>query len=655
MLLEAGARQLPDELKKMTPLMLAAAGYHDHIIRILVSPRFLSSMSSHEHDGATKQGSAASGCARFRLHKSTSASKLGARGSCNQRYYSALLDILEAKSLNDRRAVDWAALHDKQSACAIFLRKLHETATSALRSIGTQQLVPRRPMSSEPVILQRSFLSWDYMQFFALKHIEGQRTRLVSAQSACVSPATQLAEGCSCSAMFCVPGLCFCLKGDFNSRGAADLGCLRDDGMNLDLDFSNPFVSEHCETIIRNVLKDGFSLDVFDDFDLQMYNLPPNHDTDCNWFSIGTKLATSDSAAAFANPPDDAPCLSFINLVGAALVLQLLPRLLSLKDSNSTESWKWHDPTYTKFRQDLLAPVLGSANDSCQRAACFASFKNKVFELCFQFSRVCEGTSCWGRAMLQDWQDFGFHLWRAELLCCDTPLSLCYNMKDLACRFRCMQSHLRIRVRSKPSKYSPHVGQLLLCDAAKCGCPCALTPDQVMHLGVIPSVLEKRPSEFCQAGPDGSPGLGLYTTIHLQTGSLIAPYIGELMLSRENEQDEEQYKEEGLMCYAFELPLSEDSNLRPPGRENKVVVDPTRFGGLARFFNHSCNPNLHFVMVRAGKDLPVLYLYACTDIAAGTELTISYGSQLTYACMCSQCKHTKAKKRFDADGKVHCK
>ena len=128
---------------------------------------------------------AASGCARFRLHKSTSASKLGARGSCNQRYYSALLNILEAKSLNDRRAVDWAALHDKQSACAIFLRKLHETATSAQRSIGTQQLVPRHPMSSEPVILQRSFLSWDYMQFFALKHIEGQRTRLVSESLQC--------------------------------------------------------------------------------------------------------------------------------------------------------------------------------------------------------------------------------------------------------------------------------------------------------------------------------------------------------------------------------------------------------------------------------------------------------------------------------------
>jgi ankyrin repeat protein len=644
MLLEAGARQHPDELKKMTPLMLAAANHHDHIIRILVSPRFLSSMFPREHDGAARLGDAATGCARFRLQKSTSASKLGARGSCTQRYYSALLDILEAKSSNDRRAVDWAALHDKQSACAVFLRKLHETASSAQRSADTTQLVSRRALPSEPVILQRSFLSWEYMRFFALKYIEGQRARPVSAQTACVLPTAHLAEGCSCSAMFCIPGLCFCLKGDFNSRGAADLGCLRDDGMNMDLDFSNPFVGEHCEMIIRTVLEHGFSVRVFGDFDMQMYTMPPNHDTDCNWFSIGTKLATSDSAAAFANPPNEAPCLSLINLVGAGLALQLLPRLLSLRDSDSTESWKWRGPLYTKFRQEVSTLLCDSASDPSQRAACFASFKKKVHELSFEFSRVCEGSSCWGRAMLQDWQDFGLHLWRAELLCCDTPLSLCYNMKDLACRFRCMQSHLRIRVRSKPSKHSPHVGQLLLCDAAKCGCPCALTPDQVMHLGVIPTVLDKRPSEFCQPGLDGSPGLGLYTTIHLQTGSLIAPYIGELMLSRENMQDEEQYTQEGLMCYAFELPLSEDSNLRPPGRENKVVVDPTRFGGLARYVNHSCHPNLHFVMVRAGKDLPVLYLYACTDIAAGTELTMSYGSQLTYACMCSQCKYAKAKK-----------
>ena len=143
-----------------------------------------------------------------------------------------------------------------------------------------------------------------------------------------------------------------------------------------------------------------------------------------------------------------------------------------------------------------------------------------------------------------------------------------------------------------------------MCDSAKCGCPCALTPDQVMHLGVVPSVLDRRCSEFCQA-IDGRPGQGLFTTIALQSGSLVAPYIGELMLNSENQRDEEQYKEEGQMCYAFELPLSEDSNLRPAGRENKVVVDPTRFGGLARYVNHSCHPNLDFIMVRAGKDLPV--------------------------------------------------
>jgi hypothetical protein len=181
----------------------------------------------------------------------------------------------------------------------------------------------------------------------------------------------------------------------------------------------------------------------------------------------------------------------------------------------------------------------------------------------------------------------------------------CHSMKELACRYRCMQSHLRMRVKNKISKHSPNVSQLLLCDASKCGCPCALTADQVMHLGVLPHLLEKRPSEYCQPAPGGRPGQGLYTSIPLQAGSLVAPYLGELMLSCENLHDEEQYQAEGLMCYSFELPLSEDSNLRPMGRENKVVVDPTRFGGLARYVNHSCIPNLDFVMVRAGKDLPV--------------------------------------------------
>ncbi len=430
MLLEAGARQLPDERRKLTPLMLAAARSHDHIIRILVSPRFLSSMSPRDLDSLSKQVDTTSCCARLRLHKSASASKHDLRVSFSQRYYPALLNILDAKSLNGRRAVDWAGLgagwaglRDQLSDCAIFLQKLYENAITSQRSVDAHQIAPRRDVPSEPVILQRSFLSWEYMRFFALKYNEASQTRChVSAQrGSCLSSVTRAADGCSCSAMFCVPGLCFCLKGDMNSRVAADLGCLRDDGMNLDLDFAHPFVKNQCETFIRFVQEKGFSVDLYDDFDHQMYNIPPDDDADCNWFSVGTKLATPDSISSSRNQHNDVSCLSMINLIGVALVIQLLPRFLTSKNAGS---WRWSDPTYSKFRQEVLALLLECASDCSKRTSCFASLKGKILDLSCEFPRVCEGTSSWGRSMLQDWQDFGFHLWRAEVLCCDSTLSL---------------------------------------------------------------------------------------------------------------------------------------------------------------------------------------------------------------------------------------
>ncbi len=622
MLLEAGARQLPDERRKMTPLMLAAARGHDPIIRILVSPRFFASMSPRENEKISKNGDSG-GSARIRFQKLHASSKASGQGSFIQRYYPALLNMLKAQSANDRRAVDWASFRNHESSCAVFLRKLYAIATAMQQSIDSQQIACHHIMPSEPVILQRSFLSWEYMRHFAAKHFEALNVRSVSTSMTCRSLASHGADGCSCGAMFCVPGLCFCLKGDMNSRGAADLGCLRDDGMNLDIDFAHPFVADQCETLVRYVQEKGFAVEVFSEFYSQMHTFCPGHYTDCSWLSIGTKLTTSDGSASHSGEP----FFCMTNLIGTALVLQLLPRLLTSGNCESI-SWRWSDPLYCKFREEIVASLFNCC-DTGNFADCFDSFKKRVLDLCSELAYVCEGTSCWGRAMLHDWQDFGFHVWRAEVLCCDVPLALyvclfafnrgicfsgdcsksscrCHCMKDLACRFRCMQSHLRIRVKSKPSKLSSNVGQLLLCDATKCGCPCALTSDQVMHLGVVPEFLEKRPSEHCQHGPDGRPGLGLFTHIPLQSGSLVAPYLGELMLSSENLHDEEQYKQEGLMCYSFELPLSEDSNLRPPGRENKIVVDPTRFGGLARFVNHSCHPNLDFVMVRAGKDIPVI-------------------------------------------------
>ena len=55
-------------------------------------------------------------------------------------------------------------------------------------------------------------------------------------------------------------------------------------------------------------------------------------------------------------------------------------------------------------------------------------------------------------------------------------------------------------------------------------------------------------------------------------------------------------------------------------------IDPTRHGNVARFFNHSCSPNLMTRTFRVDSLLPAhVGLFASRDIEADEELTFSYG------------------------------
>lgn len=57
--------------------------------------------------------------------------------------------------------------------------------------------------------------------------------------------------------------------------------------------------------------------------------------------------------------------------------------------------------------------------------------------------------------------------------------------------------------------------------------------------------------------------------------------------------------------------------------DNDVIVDATRKGSLARFVNHSCDPNcVSRIISHAGSKKVVLY--AKRDIAAGEELSYDY-------------------------------
>ena len=112
-------------------------------------------------------------------------------------------------------------------------------------------------------------------------------------------------------------------------------------------------------------------------------------------------------------------------------------------------------------------------------------------------------------------------------------------------------------------------------------------------------------------------GAGLLTLNHIPKGSYVIEYVGEILNTTErcrrltalNDQEP---------CYVLIFKEHTQSRILV------TTVDATRKGNLARFINHSCQPNLSVVPVRSNSVIPRLCLFACRDISPGDELTFSY-------------------------------
>jgi len=57
-----------------------------------------------------------------------------------------------------------------------------------------------------------------------------------------------------------------------------------------------------------------------------------------------------------------------------------------------------------------------------------------------------------------------------------------------------------------------------------------------------------------------------------------------------------------------------------------TFIDADAHGNVGRYINHSCNPNLAMLVTRSDHPVPVAALYTVEKIAAGVELTFSYGA-----------------------------
>lgn len=127
----------------------------------------------------------------------------------------------------------------------------------------------------------------------------------------------------------------------------------------------------------------------------------------------------------------------------------------------------------------------------------------------------------------------------------------------------------------------------------------------------------------------GSRGLGLRTLERIESRSFVVSYIGRLVPPADAPAI---YQANAAVGCNYLLVL----------RENRVGKDPLltcidagETGNVARFINHSCDPNLVPVAVRVGSPIPLVAFFASKIIEAGSELTFSYGQGTgTHRCLC---------------------
>lgn len=120
-------------------------------------------------------------------------------------------------------------------------------------------------------------------------------------------------------------------------------------------------------------------------------------------------------------------------------------------------------------------------------------------------------------------------------------------------------------------------------------------------------------------------GLGLYAARDLEKHTMVIEYIGEVIRTEVSELREKQYEARNRGIYMFRL-------------DEDRVVDATLSGGLARYINHSCNPNCVTETVEVERELRII-IFAKRRINRGEELSYDYKFDIEddahkISCMC---------------------
>lgn len=125
---------------------------------------------------------------------------------------------------------------------------------------------------------------------------------------------------------------------------------------------------------------------------------------------------------------------------------------------------------------------------------------------------------------------------------------------------------------------------------------------------------------------------GLFALEPIAAEEMVIEYVGQVIRHFVADEREKQYGAQGIgSSYLFRV-------------DNETIIDATKAGNLARFINHSCNPNCYakIITVEAHKKIVI---YSKRDIDVNEEITYDYKFPLEeekISCLCGAqgCKGT---------------
>ncbi|XP_071719838.1 uncharacterized protein [Rutidosis leptorrhynchoides] len=134
----------------------------------------------------------------------------------------------------------------------------------------------------------------------------------------------------------------------------------------------------------------------------------------------------------------------------------------------------------------------------------------------------------------------------------------------------------------------------------------------------------------------GIHALGLYTSNFISQSAMVVEYVGEIVGLRVADRRELEYQSGKQLqyksaCYFFKI-------------DKEHIIDATRKGGVARFVNHSCQPNCVAKVITIRGEKKVVF-FAVRDIYPGEEITYDYhfnnedeGKKILCSCNSNNCR-----------------